>query len=134
MPGSCQATWQNFAGDAGTATTRWNYDQHRGWLASKDYPDASTGQPPILEGTGGPAYTYTAAGRLSTRVWKRGITATYGYNSAGGLATIGYSDSTPGTTYSYDRRGRRSQVVRNGIRTAFTYPRVQPLARKRKKR
>jgi hypothetical protein len=38
-------TWQSFAGNAGTATTRWNYDGYRGWLASKDYPDPSTGQP-----------------------------------------------------------------------------------------
>ena len=101
-------TRQGFAGNAGTATTRWNYDQYRGRLASKDYPDATSGQPPAQEGTGGPTYTYTAAGRLSTPVWKRGITTTYGYNSAGDLATISYTDGTPGTSYSYDRRGRRS--------------------------
>jgi hypothetical protein len=70
-------TRQGFAGNAGTATTRWNYDQYRGRLASKDYPDATSGQPPAQEGTGGPTYTYTAAGRLSTRVWKRGTTTTY---------------------------------------------------------
>ena len=80
--------WQNFAGNAGTATTRWNYDRYRGWLASEDYPDPSTGQPPAQEGTGGPTYTYTDAGRLLTRVWKRGITTTYGYNNAGELASI----------------------------------------------
>jgi RHS repeat-associated protein len=65
-------------------------------------------------------YTYTGAGRASTRVWKRGISTTYGYNNAGDLASISYSDTTPGTTYSHDRRGRRSQAVRNGITTAIT--------------
>jgi RHS repeat-associated protein len=121
-------TWQNFAADSGTATTRWNYDPYRGRLASKDYPDATTGQPPVQEGTGGPTYTYTGAGRASTRVWKRGITTTYGYNNAGDLASISYSDTTPGTTNSYDRRGRRTQAVRNGITTAITFnDAAQPL-------
>jgi hypothetical protein len=44
---------------------------------------------------------------LSSRVWKGGITTTYGYNNAGDLATISYSDTTPGTTNGVDRRGRR---------------------------
>jgi RHS repeat-associated protein len=114
-------TWQDFPADSGTATTRWNYDGYRGRLVSKDYPDATTGQPPVQEGTGGPTYTYTGAGRASTRVWKRGITTTYGYNNAGDLSSINYSDSTPGTTYSYDRQGRRTQAVRNGITTAITF-------------
>jgi hypothetical protein len=48
-------TWQNFAADSGAATTRWNYDGYRGWLASKDHPDATTGQSPLQEGTCGPA-------------------------------------------------------------------------------
>ena len=36
-------TWQSFSGNSGTAITTWNYDAYRGWLASKDYADASTG-------------------------------------------------------------------------------------------
>ncbi len=32
-----------------SATTRWNYHPQRGWLASKDYPDAATGNPPAQE-------------------------------------------------------------------------------------
>jgi YD repeat-containing protein len=44
------------------------------------------------------------------------------------LGIISYSDTTPGTTYSHDRRGRRSQVVRNGIATAITFnDAAQPL-------
>ncbi|NLH72829.1 MAG: RHS repeat protein, partial [Verrucomicrobia bacterium] len=114
-------TWQDFAGNTGTATTRWNYDPYRGWLKSKDYPDASSGQPPAQEGTGGPVYTYTSAGRLATRVWKRGVTTTYSYNNAGDLQTIDYSDSTPDVSYTYDRRGRRLTAICNGITTTLTY-------------
>jgi len=44
-------TWQDFAGDTGTATTTWNYDVYRGWLTNKTYDG----------GTAGPTYTYTAA-------------------------------------------------------------------------
>ena len=117
-------TWQNFGGNSGTATTRWNYHPLRGWLASKDYPDVVTGNPPGTEGTGGPVYTNTAAGRLQTRVWKRGVTTTYAYNNAGDLQSVTYtggSVSTPSTSYTYDRRGRRKTAVRNSITTTWTY-------------
>jgi YD repeat-containing protein len=40
-------TWQSFASNGGTATTTWNYDPYRGWLASKDYPDPATGNPDL---------------------------------------------------------------------------------------
>ena len=65
-------TWQNFNANNGVATTTWNYDQYRGLLNSKPYKDNT-----------GPGYTYTAAGRLQTRTWARGITTTYGYGTAG---------------------------------------------------
>jgi RHS repeat-associated protein len=113
-------TWQGFAAGSGTATTTWNYDLYRGWLASKDYPDASTGNP----GTAGPTYTYKDSGRLLTRLWERGVTTTYAYNNAGDLNSVTYtggSVSTPSTTYTYDRRGRRATVVCNNITTTFTY-------------
>lgn len=73
-------TWQNFAGGTGTAITTWNYDAYRGWLNSKDYADPTTG----AAGTVGPDYTYTAAGRMATRLWARGsprVTTTYAYCS-----------------------------------------------------
>ena len=107
-------TWQNFAGNSGTATTRWNYDLYRGWQKSKDYPDAGTGQPPAQEGTGGPVYTHTPAGRLATRLWKRGVTTTYSYSNGGDLQATDYSDSTPDVSYTYDRRGRRATAVCKG--------------------
>jgi len=111
-------TWQNFAGNSGTATTRWNYDPYRGWLGSKDYPDAATGE--VLAGSG-PIYTNSPAGRLQTRDWKRGVRTTYSYNAAGDLASVAYSDGTPGTTYAYDRRGRRLTSVRDNITTTLSY-------------
>ena len=52
--------------------TTWNYDPHRGWLTSK-----------LDNSTNGPAYSYTAAGRLSGRVWARGTITTNFYNAAG---------------------------------------------------
>ncbi len=55
----------------------------RGFLSSKKYQDNT-----------GPAYTYTAAGRLETRTWERGIITTYGYTAAGDLEDITYSDAT----------------------------------------
>jgi len=119
-----------FAGNSGTATTRWNYDPYRGWLKSKDYPDAVTGAPPAQEGTGGPVYTYTPAGRLQSRTWKRGVITTYVYNNAGDLQTIDYSDTTPDVSYTYDRRGRRATAVCNGITTTWTYNDASKSARK----
>jgi RHS repeat-associated protein len=110
-------TWRNFAGGAETAITTWNYDQYRGFLSSKYYPNATTG----AAGTSGLSYTYKASGRLLTRVWERAITTTYAYNNAGDLYTVSYSDGTPITTFSYDRRGRRLTAARNSITTSFTF-------------
>jgi RHS repeat-associated protein len=109
-------TWQNFAANSGTALTTWNYDSGRGWLANKRYADNY-----------GPDYTYTDAGRLATRVWARSVggnrlTTTYSYNHAGERSGVSYNDgTTPTVTYSYDRRGRSVQLVRNSITTALTY-------------
>ena len=118
-------TWQSFNGGAGTAAvTTWNYDLYRGWLASKDYPNATTG----AAGTAGPTYAYSDAGRLLTRTWQRGVETTYGYqvaagstHTAGTLRRISYSDSTPATTNTYDRRGRLASALRAGTTTSFTY-------------
>ena len=88
---------RTFASDTGAALTTWNYSAQRGFLLSKQYADSQ-----------GPTYTYTAAGRLATRTWARGITTYYAYNPAGDLASVNYDDNlTPGVTHTYDRRGRR---------------------------
>jgi RHS repeat-associated protein len=115
-------TWQTFSSGGGAAITRWNYDAARGWLNSKDYPDASTGYPPVSEGTSGTAYTYTPGGRLKTRTWLRGVTTTYTYgfddgtagNEHADLVKVEYSNDPAGTpllAYAYDRRGRRITIT-----------------------
>ena len=94
-------TWQNYAGNTGSATTTWNYDAQRGLPASKAYADTSS-----------VTYSNSFAGRLLTRQWVRGITTTYGYNPAGDLGTITYSDgTTPNVTFGFDRRGRTTSVT-----------------------
>ena len=93
-------TWKNFAGNSGTAITTWNFDTNRAFLLSKVYDDGH-----------GTTNTYTAAGRLRTRAWARGITTTYTTNSAGEIANVTYSDgATPNVTNTFDRAGRIIQV------------------------
>jgi RHS repeat-associated protein len=103
-------TWTNFASNAGAAVTTWNYDDSRGFLTNKAYADGK-----------GPNYTYTSAGRLKTRNWVRGITSTYGYDNAGGLSTVSYSDSTPGLGYGYDRQGHQIAVTNGATVCNWTF-------------
>jgi RHS repeat-associated protein len=101
---------------AGTGTTTWNYDPQRGWLNAKLYDDGN-----------GPSYTYTLAGRLKTRLWARGVTTTYGYDNAGGLNGITYSDPTPAVTYIRDRQGRIINITDTAGSHVLTYgPADQP--------
>ena len=98
-------TWQQFDFDtgnglAGAAVTKWHYNA-RGLLAFKEYADGK-----------GPTYTYTAGGKLHTRLWARGVSTTYGYDpKSGDLLTLTYSDHTPGVTNAYDRLGRLKSVT-----------------------
>jgi RHS repeat-associated protein len=114
-------TWRDAANSGTAAITTWNYDTNRGWLASKQYADGN-----------GPSYTYTAGGRLKTRVWSRGVTTTYTYGYSpgasggdfGDLLSVSYSNdpqSTPAVSYGYDRLGRVSSVSRSGMSTGYTY-------------
>ncbi|MBE7503048.1 MAG: RHS repeat-associated core domain-containing protein [Verrucomicrobiales bacterium] len=105
-------TWQQFnfatgTGIAGSATTRWNYNA-RGLLANKRYADNK-----------GPGYTYTAGGKLETRIWARGVLTTYGYDAqTGDLLTLTYSDATPAVTNTYARSGQLQSVLdASGLRT-----------------
>jgi RHS repeat-associated protein len=88
-------TWQNFAADTGKSVTTWNYNAQRGWLDNKRYADST-----------GPGYTYKPSGRLFTRTWARGVSTTYGYNNAGDVSGLTYSDTTTNVTFGYDRLGR----------------------------
>jgi RHS repeat-associated protein len=103
--------WSNYSSIAGARVTTWNYDSQRGWLTGKIYD----GGPP------GPSYTYTAAGRLQDRSWVRGVVTTYKYSVAGDLTNVLYSDSTPAVTNNYDRLGRVSSVLNNGMTDTLAY-------------
>jgi len=94
-------TWKEFdqssgSGTSGSATTTWNYHPQRGFLTSKVYPDSQ-----IV------SYTYDAAGRIQTRTWARGVVTTYGYNNAGDLASVTYSDGTTPVTLAWNRVGQK---------------------------
>jgi RHS repeat-associated protein len=103
--------WSNFGGGSiGARVTTWNYNANRGWLTSKAYADGT-----------GPSYTYTSAGRLHTRAWIRGVTTTYGYDNAGGLTSVSYSDATPSVVNGYDRLGRLNSVACNSMTDTLTY-------------
>jgi YD repeat-containing protein len=114
-------TWQSFNLSTGSgtnsATTTWQYETNRGWLRLKGYANPSTG----AATTNGPLYGYTDAGRLQSRLWQRGITTTYSYNTAGDLWKINYSDNTPALTNNYDRRGRLSTVIHTNRTVSWTY-------------
>ena len=102
--------WTDFSSGAGARVTTWNYNQYRGWLENKRYPDDR-----------GPSYTYKPSGRLQTRTWARGVTTTYDYTTSGELATIDYSDTTPDVTFTFDRMGRQATIIQNGITTSLAY-------------
>jgi RHS repeat-associated protein len=103
-------TWKNFSAGSGAAVTTWNYDSKRGSLVGKVYDDGK-----------GPNYTNTSAGRLKTRAWARGVWTTNGYNNAGDLTSISYSDSTPWVSYGLDRAGRRTNVSYSNTTETLVY-------------
>ena len=86
--------------------TRWSYDPATGLLVQKLYDDGK-----------GPSYTYTPDGKLATRTWARGMVTEYGYDGAGELASVQYSDSTPDVAYTYDRIGRQLSAIAAGVST-----------------
>jgi uncharacterized protein RhaS with RHS repeats len=108
--------WSNFTGGSGARVTTWKYDGYLGFLTNKTYPDSSK-----------VFYTYNYAGRLLTRTWARTaddqpLVTTYGYDNAGGLATVTYSDGiTPNVTNTYDRLGRITQIGGASSTESLTY-------------
>jgi RHS repeat-associated protein len=103
-------TWTNFAIGGGAAVTTWNYDALRGFMTNKAYADGK-----------GPCYTFTAAGRLKSRLWACGVSSTNFYDNAGGLVAVIYSDLTPGVTNSYDRLSRLITTFSGGTTDTMTY-------------
>ena len=99
---------QNWSGTAwptgltGSAdVTKWIYQESTGLLLQK--------QDHTLKGA---TYTYDELGRIKTRQWARGITATYNYDAnTGELTSITYSDTTPAVSFTYDRGGRSKNIT-----------------------
>ena len=98
-----------------TATTEWVYDTSRGFLTEKNY-HGETGN-----GPGNTAdYTYTAAGRLATRTWERGVTTTYHFDAAGRQDKTTYSDGTQQVDYILDRLSRPRFAIQGTQLTGST--------------
>ena len=95
---------------AGSDLTTWVYSPTRGLLTRKQYADAK-----------GTNYTYTAAGRLATRTWARGVTTTYSYTQ-GLLTFTDYNDATPDVAITYDAYGRQATVTQtNQSKITYSY-------------
>ncbi len=92
-------TYQSVGG--GGDTTTWQYEASSGLMTNKVYASG----PPV-------GYTYNDLGQVAARTSGRGITTTYGYNSAGDLTSVSYDDGvTPTVAYGHDRAGRRTSVI-----------------------
>ncbi|MEO7100730.1 MAG: RHS repeat-associated core domain-containing protein [Luteolibacter sp.] len=95
-------TWR----DATTSdVTEWVYQDGTGLLLSKK--DAAAQHTD---------YTYYATGKMATRTWSRGVSATYSYGTYGDLIGINYSDSTPDVDLTaLDRLGRPATIKQGGV-------------------
>ena len=81
-----------------------------GLLTNKGYADGK-----------GPTYNYTPDGKLSQRVWARGITTDYSYDGWGNLTNTVYSDGTPTISLAYDALGRQIEAHDAAGVTTFLY-------------
>ena len=113
------ATFPTTTGD----TTKWTYETVHGRLHTKTYPGVENAEI---------TYLHTPGGRLASREWESGKTATYTYDFdlaeppawgvAGQLAGITYSDGvTPAVGYSYDRLGRPLEITNTLATSEFAY-------------
>ena len=64
---------------------------------------------------------YLFDGRLSQRIWARGIVTDYSYDGWGSLTNTVYSDGTPTVTLLYDAMGRQTNAVDAAGVTSFAY-------------
>ena len=90
--------------------TTWRYDEASNCMTNKVYADGK-----------GPKYDYTPDGRLSQRIWARGIVTDYAYDGWGSLTNTVYSDGTPTVTLFYDAMGRQTNAVDAAGVTTFGY-------------
>lgn len=91
-------------------TTTWLYDEASGVMTNKVYADGK-----------GPIYTYTIDGKLSQRIWARGIVTDYTYDGWGNLTNTVYSDGTPTISLFYDSLGRQIKANDAAGITTFLY-------------
>src|SRR5690606_20174220 len=77
---------------------------------SKVYPDSKT-----------VSYTHDEAGRVETRTWARGVVTTYGYNNAGEVNSVTYSDGTPAVALTYNRLGQKATASDNTGERSWMY-------------
>jgi RHS repeat-associated protein len=118
--------WSALATGSGARVTTWTYDS-QGRLANKRYPDNT-----------GPDYTYTAGGRVKSRLWARlgaagqRVTTSYSYgfedalagNDYGDLVSITYANDPLNTSpviQAYDRRGRLRSATQGSASTVLAY-------------
>ena len=62
-----------------------------------------------------------ADGKLSRRIWARGITTDYSYNNWGSLTNTVYSDNTPTVSLAYDSLGRQTEAHDAAGVTSYLY-------------
>ena len=91
-------------------TTTWLYDEASGVMTNKVYADGK-----------GPSYSYTPDGKLSQRIWARGIVTDYFYDNWGNLTNTVYSDDTPTISLAYDAFGRQTEAHDAAGVTMFLY-------------
>ncbi len=90
--------------------TTWSYDPATSLLTNKLYADGK-----------GPSYTYTADGKLASRIWARGVVTAYTYDGARQMTNINYSDNTPDVSFTFDRLGRQVAITDGQGMRAFAY-------------
>jgi len=92
--------------------TQWKYDLATGLLTNKVYADGK-----------GPSYSYTAAGKLASRTWARGVVTTYSFDPiTGDMTNIAYSvTNTPSVSFTFNRLGQQVQIADGTGSRIFTY-------------
>ena len=102
--------------NSGDVTT-WLYDEASGTMTNKVYADGK-----------GPSYAYTPDGKLSRRIWARGIITDYTYDDWGNLTNTVYSDNSPTVSLVYDAMGRQTEARDAAGITTFLYDSFGSLA------
>ena len=95
--------------DSGDVTT-WLYDEASGAMTNKVYADGR-----------GPTYSYTPDGKLSRRIWARGIVTDYLSDGWGNQTNIVYSDNAPAVSIFYDALGHQVAAHDAAGITTFAY-------------